>query len=265
MTGGVFSPRQRVLLLAAVLVTLAGGLGLAFLLIDRQSHRADLAVAEANLRGGAVSTLAGDVRALRAQVEAHGGTPVAPDPTKAVPSLSARAEVPVPIPGPPGPAGARGETGASGAPGTAGSPGVSGQPGASGMPGSPGASGAPGIQGPAGPAGAAGQDGKDGVDGSDGRPPAGWSYEWTDSAGVTHHVTCSRTADSSDDAPKYECADTSTDTPSPSPTPSAPVDPQGALLLAAAVLKRRRTHGGAETSAEGSRTRGRHRAAGAHR
>jgi hypothetical protein len=263
MTGGVFSPRQRVLLLAAVLVTLAGGLGLAFLLIDRQAHRADLAVAEANLRGGAVSTLAGDVRALRAQVEAHGGTPVAPDPSKAVPSLSARAEVPVPIPGPRGATGATGREGPTGPAGSPGSPGSAGSPGkdgASGQPGIPGPTGPPGVQGEPGPAGA---DGTDGRDGSDGQPPAGWSYAWTDSAGVTHHVSCSRTAGSSDDAPQYDCADTSTD--SPSPTPSAPVDPQGALLLAAAALKRRRTHAGAETSAEGSRTRGRHRAGGAHR
>jgi hypothetical protein len=202
------------------------------------------------------------VRALRAQVQAKGGTPVAPDPSKAVPSLSARAEVPVPIPGPAGPAGARGETGASGKP----APTIPGPPGPSGASGQPGAdSTVAGPSGPQGPPGenATGVPGRDGRDGSDGRPPAGWSYAWTDGAGVTHHVACSRTSGSSDDAPEYECADTSTDTPSPSPSP--PVDPQGAVLLASAVVNRRRVYVGAEISAAASRGRGRHRAGGAHR
>lgn len=260
MTQSVLYRGRHLLWIVAALLFLGGAIGVAFILIDRESQRADRLATEANLRGGAVSTLAGDVRALRAQVQAKGGTPVAPDPSKAVPSLSARAEVPVPIPGPPGPAGARGDVGASGVPGAVGSPGASGQPG---VPGSPGASGAPGVQGPPGAAGAAGQDGKDGADGSDGRPPAGWSYAWTDGAGVTHHVSCTRTSGSSDDAPEYECADTSTDAPSPSPSP--PVDPQGAVLLASAVVNRRRVYVGAEISAAASRGRGRHRAGGAHR
>ena len=68
--------------------------------IDASDRRADQLAAEADLRGTAVSTLAGDVRALREQVKAEGKTPVAPDPAKAVEDLPDRAEVPVPIPGP---------------------------------------------------------------------------------------------------------------------------------------------------------------------
>ncbi|MFF7947035.1 collagen-like domain-containing protein [Streptomyces griseorubiginosus] len=132
------------------------------------------AAEEADLRGTAVSTLAGDVRALRQQVQAKGATPVAPDPTKAVEDLSKRAEVPVPIPGPSGPAGRPGASGSPGKNGTNGSPGASGVPGATGAPGAAGADGATGPQGepgpagpqgdpgPAGPAGPAGADGKDG-------------------------------------------------------------------------------------------------------
>lgn len=173
--------------------------------VDSADRNYRAAVAEANRRGDAVSTLAGDVRALRAQVTAKGDTPVAPDPTKAVPSLSARTEVPVPIPGPQGPQGVPGSPGPSGAPGKTG---ASGAPGV----GLPGPTGAPGVQGPPGSAGPAGRDGKDGTDG---QPPAGWSYTWADSAGVTHHATCTRTANSPDDAPEYSCTDTSTDTPPP--------------------------------------------------
>jgi hypothetical protein len=68
-----------------------------------RDQRYAAAAAEARPAGDAVSTLAGDVRALRQQVEAAGATPVAPDPTKAVDDLPKRAEVPVPIPGPSGP------------------------------------------------------------------------------------------------------------------------------------------------------------------
>lgn len=117
------------------------------------------ATAEANKRGTAVSTLAGDVRALRQQVKAQGGTPVAPDPTKAVNDLPARAEVPVPIPGPAGASGAPGQTGAVGTPGASGAPG---------SPGSTGASGAAGATGPAGPAGAQGEQGPTGAQGAQG-------------------------------------------------------------------------------------------------
>ena len=226
--------------------------------VDASDRNYRAAAAEANRRGDAVSTLAGDVRALREQVKAHGGIPVAPDPSKAVPSLSARAEVPVPIPGPPGPSGVPGSPGPSGAPGSPGSPGLNGSPGP------PGASGAPGadstVAGPPGPPGPAGQDGKDGKDGTDGapgRPPAGWSYAWTDGTGVTHNVTCTRTSDSPDSAAEYDCTDSSTSTPSP----SSPADPQAALLTLAAGLKRRRSHAPTRTAAA-RRASGRHRAAG---
>jgi hypothetical protein len=138
-------------------------------------RRYSAAAAEANKRGDAVSTLAGDVRALRAQVQAKGGTPVAPDPSKAVPSLSARAEVPVPIPGPPGPAGSPGPSGSPGKAGATGSSGATGAPGAAGP---TGPAGPQGEQGPAGPAGPAGQDGKDGADGRDGQTcPDGYSLQ----------------------------------------------------------------------------------------
>lgn len=130
--------------------------------IDSSDRNYTAAAAEANRRGDAVSTLAGDVRALRAQVKAAGKTPVAPDPTKAVSDLPARTEVPVPIPGPQGPVGSPGP---SGSPGSTGASGVAGSPGVVGPAGPAGAAGVQGEQGPAGPAG---QDGKDGVDGRDG-------------------------------------------------------------------------------------------------
>ncbi|MEH0579007.1 collagen-like protein [Streptomyces sp. B21-108] len=136
------------------------------------------AAAEADLRGEAVSTLAGDVRALRAQVQAEGATPVAPDPTRAVEDLPDRAEVPVPIPGPRGATGETGAPGASGAPGKTGSSGPSGAPGAVGP---TGPAGPQGEQGPAGPPGPAGQDGADGTDGRDGQDgqtcPDGYSLQ----------------------------------------------------------------------------------------
>lgn len=179
-----FSPRQRVLLLVAVLATLAGGLGVAFILIDRATQqadvatlRADSAVEEADLRGKAVSTLAGDVRALRAQVEAEGGTPIAPDPTTAVDDLPARAEVPVPIPGP---RGLTGSPGPSGSPGAAGADGSDGEPGAGGVPGAVGPTGPPGVQGEQGVPGVQGERGEKGDAGE--RGPAGAScaegYSW---------------------------------------------------------------------------------------
>ena len=118
-------------------------------------QRYTAAAAEADKRGIAVSTLAGDVRALREQVKAGGETPVAPDPARAVEDLPSRAEVPVPIPGPPGPAGSAGPSGAPGRSGTAGTPGASGAPGV------PGAAGPTGATGPAGPPGAQGAPGAD--------------------------------------------------------------------------------------------------------
>ena len=149
---------RHVLWTLGVLLFCGGAAAVCWLLVDR-AEMADRLEQEANLRGNAVSTLAGDVRALRAQVQAAGDTPVAPDPTKAVEDLPARAEVPVPIPGPAGPSG---------------QPGPSGSPGKDGVAGSPGPSGAPGVVGPTGPAGARGETGPAGPTGPQGDPgPAG--------------------------------------------------------------------------------------------
>ncbi|MFD6474368.1 collagen-like protein [Streptomyces anulatus] len=180
--------RRRVLLwIAAALLALGGGLALAFLQIDQADARAGVLATEADRRGDAVSTLAGDVRTLRAQIKAGGETPDAPDPADAVDDLPARAEVPVPIPGPPGPAGARGEQGPAGEQGATG-PAATPSPGPPGVTGRAGADstvpGPAGPQGPAGPPGAAGKDGangKDGTNGRDGAPgpacPAGYSLQ----------------------------------------------------------------------------------------
>lgn len=159
--------RRTLLWTAALLLFLVGAISVSWLLVDRSRLNDQLAT-EADLRGTAVSTLAGDVRALRQQVQAKGGTPVAPDPTKAVKNLPARAEVPVPIPGPPGP---KGDKGDSGSPGPTGSPGSSGASGADGEPGAPGATGAAGAQGEPGPAGPQGEQGPKGDTGEQG--PAG--------------------------------------------------------------------------------------------
>src|SRR5207302_11039926 len=116
----------------AVLCAILALFGISYALwhrIDSSDRNYAAAAAEANRRGDAVSTLAGDVRALRAQVKAHGGTPVAPDPTKAVENLPARTEVPVPIPGPQGPTGATGPSGAPGRTGATGAPGKDGTAG----------------------------------------------------------------------------------------------------------------------------------------
>lgn len=176
-TQSVLHRARHVLWTAAVLLFAGGLAAVVWLFMDRERLNDQLAE-EANLRGTAVSTLAGDVRALRAQVQAEGATPVAPDPTKAVEDLPDRAEVPVPIPGP------------KGDPGEPGSPGPSGSPGKNGVDGSPGASGAPGAVGPTGPAGPAGPtgpqgepgpagpQGEPGRDGSDGQTcPDGYHLE----------------------------------------------------------------------------------------
>lgn len=174
----VLYQNRRLLLLAAVLLTLGGGVALSLLLIHREADARQQLAREADLRGTAVSTLAGDVRALREQVKAAGQTPVAPDPTKAVEDLPERAEVPVPIPGPPGPAGSPGPSGAPGRDGVDGSPGVSGEPGAVGPSGPAGSQGEPGVAGPPGPAGQDGRDGVDGRDGQDGQTcPDGYHLE----------------------------------------------------------------------------------------
>ncbi|THA31800.1 collagen-like protein [Streptomyces sp. A1277] len=175
--------RRRGLWLTAVLLGLGGGLALAFLLIGRAESRADQLATEADRRGTAVSTLATDVRTLRAQVQARGGTPAAPDPGDAVEDLPARAEVPVPIPGPPGPRGERGDRGPTGAdatpvPGPSGADGQAGADGVAGPPGPAGPAGPAGEPGPAGPAGPAGKDGAAGKDGRDGQTcPSGYSLQ----------------------------------------------------------------------------------------
>ncbi|MBC2864425.1 collagen-like protein [Streptomyces mexicanus] len=185
-TQHALAQRWRSLAATAVLLLLAGAVVLVWLRIDAEARRADALAAEANRRGDAVSTLASDVRVLRAQIKAEGKTPAAPDPTAAVHDLPARAAVPVPVPGPAGPRGPKGE---QGSPGATGSPGPAGSPGRTGPSGAPGQSGAtvtgpPGPQGPAGPAGPrgpAGPPGKDGADGKDGRDgqtcPDGYSLQ----------------------------------------------------------------------------------------
>lgn len=136
---------------------------------------------EADRRGQAVSTLAGDVRVLRAQVEAAGGTPKAPDPSQAVEDLDDRERVPVPIPVP----GEKGDKGEKGDPGKP-APAITPSPGASGAPGRdgadstvPGPSGPPGadstVPGPEGPQGERGEQGPPGPPGQS--CPEGYSWQ----------------------------------------------------------------------------------------
>lgn len=188
-TQRVLHERRVVLWIVAALLFLGGGLGVAFLLIEREADAREQATVEADLRGEALSVVAGDVRALRAQVQAGGETPVAPDPTKAVEDLEDRTEVPVPIPGPrgadgsPGPSGEPGKNGASGVPGTDGAAGSdSTVPGPTGPPGAD--STVPGPAGPTGPVGPQGEPGAVGPQGERGEPgatgatgPAGASCE----------------------------------------------------------------------------------------
>jgi hypothetical protein len=177
---------RRLLLLTAVLLTLGGGVALSLLLIHREAdarqedalkarQKTEQIAEEADLRGEAVSVLAGDVRALRAQVQADGGTPVVPDPSRAVEDLPDRAEVPVPIPGPPGADGPKGDRGEPGATVT-GPPGEKGEPGAT-VTGPPGPQGEPGqsVTGPAGPQGEQGPQGERGEPGPD--CPDGYSLQ----------------------------------------------------------------------------------------
>lgn len=169
----LYRARHGLWTIAAALF-LGGAVAVCWLLVDR-AQLADRLEEEANLRGEAVSTLAGDVRALRAQVQAEGATPVAPDPTKAVEDLPDRAEVPVPIPGPQGKQGVPGSPGPSGLPGR---DGVDGSPGASGVPGAVGATGPSGPVGPVGPQGEPGPAGPRGEPGEDGQTcPDGYRLE----------------------------------------------------------------------------------------
>ncbi|AGK78648.1 Collagen triple helix repeat protein Precursor [Streptomyces microflavus DSM 40593] len=219
---GILARRWRSLAVAAVLAVLSGAIVLVWLRIDAEAQRTARVAAEADRRGDAVSTLVGDVRTLRAQITARGGTPQAPDPAQQIDDLPARAEVPVPIPGPPGPTGTRGERGPSGEAGRDGAPatpvpGPSGAAGTPGVPGRPGAdSSVPGPPGPAGPVGPAGppgvgQDGKDGADGADGRDGAPGRDGQTCPAGYTLQPPPS-------DPDALVCRRTGAPTPSPDPT-----------------------------------------------
>lgn len=163
----ILAQRWRSLAVAAVLLVLSGAIVLVWLRIDAEAQRADALADEANLRGGAVTTLAGDVRVLRAQIQAKGGTPAVPDPARAVEDLPDRAEVPVPIPGPSGPQGEKGDKGEPGDDATS----VPGPSGAQGEPGDT-VTGPTGPAGPPGPTGAPGEDGRDGADGVDGQDGA---------------------------------------------------------------------------------------------
>lgn len=160
---------RHLLWITAALLILGGGVALSLLLIRQERDARQDMTREADLRGLAVSTLATDVRELRAQIASEGQTPAAPDPEDAVDDLPARAEVPVPIPGPRGEQGPKGEPGLPGMPGPSGSPGASGTPG---EPGAPGSAGVPGATGPAGPPGPAGPSGPPGVQGERGVPGA---------------------------------------------------------------------------------------------
>ncbi|MGW0642396.1 collagen-like protein [Streptomyces badius] len=169
----VLARRWRSLALTAVLLVLSGAVLLVWLRIDAEAERTANVAAEADRRGDAVSTLAGDVRTLRAQIQAEGGTPAAPDPAAAVDDLPDRVEVPVPIPGPPGPAGRPGKDGTPGEDGQDGEHGEDGLPGpaVTGAPGRDGANGADGADGAQGPQGEKGEKGETGASGP--RGPAG--------------------------------------------------------------------------------------------
>jgi outer membrane murein-binding lipoprotein Lpp len=184
---GILTRRWRSLAVTAVLTVLAGAVVLVWLRIDAADQRAQQLASEANRRGTAVSTLAGDVRVLRAQIAAKGETPAAPDPARAVDDLPDRVEVPVPISGPQGPAGERGEKGEPGNTGPSGEPGEDGTPGQDGADGEPGAdgqqgpAGPEGPQGPPGPQGERGEQGPQGEQGPPGPPgqscPEGYSWQ----------------------------------------------------------------------------------------
>jgi hypothetical protein len=172
--------RWRPLALLCWLVALSGAVVIVWGRIDAETSRADQLAAEADRRGQAVTTLATDVRELRTQVRSEGETPVAPDPSDAVDDLPARAEVPVPIPGPRGPQGEPGRP----APTITPSPGASGAPGRDGddstVPGPVGPQGPPGdtVTGPPGPQGERGEQGPRGEPGAPGPAcPDGYSLQ----------------------------------------------------------------------------------------
>ncbi|WP_257138363.1 collagen-like protein [Streptomyces sp. rh34] len=179
----MFYRRRYLLWLVAALLFLGGAIAIAFLKIGQAEDHADQLAAEADRRGGAVSTLAADVRTLRSQIQAEGGTPAAPDPAAAVDDLPDRLEVPVPIPGATGPRGPKGEAGAPGEDGSDGEPGAAGQPGpaVTGAPGKDGADGVNGADGAPGERGEKGEKGDPGERGSAGPPgpdcPVGYSLQ----------------------------------------------------------------------------------------
>lgn len=224
-TERAFARRWKALAAVTALLMLTAAVAAAVAWVRSESNAAALA-AEADKRGAAVSTLATDVRQLRAQVQAAGRTPVAPDPARAVADLPRRAEVPVPIPGPPGRTGARGATGPAGPPGRPaptitprdGAHGAPGQPGAdSTIPGPHGDRGEPGadsaVPGPQGPEGPRGEQGPQGEQGPAGPPPSGWTYTTPDGAAYE----CTPDGDGST---HYTCQPTNGPTLEPSPSSS---------------------------------------------
>lgn len=259
--------RWRSVFLVCVLVALSGVAALLWARIDAGDRRADQLAAETDRRGEAVSTLARDVRTLRAQVRAHGDTPAAPDPADAVEDLLSRARVP----GTPGATGSRGEDGKpgeKGAPGAGGRQGGRGEAGAPGEPGRAGADGTDGTngergpEGPAGAAGAAGPPGSDGADGTNGSDGAGGATGPEGPAGPA-----GPTGPRGERGPKGEPGDSGPSCPDgyslqqPSGDPDAlvcrrngvtPADPAPAVLLLATLLPRRRGTSGRGTSGRGA-------------
>lgn len=206
MTRGqqAFARRRHLLWIATALLALTGAFILGWQRLDNEAAARAQLTAEADLRGEAVSTLAGDVRVLRAQIKAKGETPAAPDPAQAVEGLPDRAEVPVPIPGPPGPKGDPGKPGPTPADGQDGANGADGVDGSDstvpGPQGPQGPAGPTGPQGEQGPPGADGQDGADGADGRDGQAcPDG--YSWQAPKGDPDALVCRRDGAPPPDSP----------------------------------------------------------------
>ncbi|WP_330308672.1 MULTISPECIES: collagen-like protein [unclassified Streptomyces] len=184
----LFALRWRSVFLVCVLIALSGVAVILWARIDAGDRKAEQLRSEADRRGKALYTLAQDVRALRAQVRAGGGTPAAPDPSEAVDNLVDRVRVPAGAAGEPGakgergaggrtgaigergPRGVPGPVGPSGPTGVSGSPGPSGAPGTDGLPGPVGPPGAQGIQGAPGPQGVPGSSGTSGTKGDKGDP-----------------------------------------------------------------------------------------------
>lgn len=224
-TERMLARRWRPVLLACVLVALVGAVVVIWARIDAEAARARELTAEADRRGDAVTTLAADVRTLRAQLKGAGETPAVPDPGKAVEDLPGRAAVPVPVPGPSGENGKTGRTGSPGTDGAPGSPGSDGDPGADGRDGADGEPGSDGAQGPPGEPGTDGANGADGAQGPQGergergeqgeRGPAGPScpdgYSLQAPSWDPDALVCRRDAPSDPD-------------PSPSPQSAAVID-----------------------------------------